>query len=161
MAPFIDTGKIKKVKTLHHRKGIYMYSDNDKKLYIVVNRNLDSALLFNAACHISAGITRQIASPEFDHYPTQLEGVAAHLSRYPVVILQAKNSGQLAKLVSKAQEEGVLCNFFTTTMLSHSAEQQIADTQNAAFEELEFVAVAVYGEAEQLAPLTKRFSVHK
>lgn len=138
-----------------------MYSDNDKKLYIVVNRNLDSALLFNASCHISAGITRQIENPEFDHYPTQSEGISAHLSHYPVVILQAKNSGQLAKLVTKAKEEGVLCNFFTTTMLSHSAEQQIADTQNAPFDNLEFVAAAVYGDTEQLLPLTKRFSVHK
>ena len=40
---------------------------------------------------------------------------------------------------------------FTTTMLSHSAEQQIADTANTPYEQLDFVAVALYGDAEQLA----------
>ena len=52
------------------------------------------------------------------------------MSHYPIVILQAKNSSQLSNLILKCKEEGVLSNFFTTTMLSHSAEQQIADTAN-------------------------------
>lgn len=74
---------------------------------------------------------------------------------------RTKNSSQLSNLILKCKEEGVLSNFFTTTMLSHSAEQQIADTANTPYEQLDFVAVALYGDAEQLKPLTKKFSVYR
>jgi hypothetical protein len=46
-------------------------------------------------------------------------------------------------------------------MLPHSAEQQIAGTANTEYEKLEFVAVALYGDTEQLKPLTKKFSVYR
>lgn len=107
-----------------------MYSDNEKKFYIILNRNHEPATLFNASCHLTAGITDLIEQREFHHYPSSLDGVSANMSHYPIVILQAKNSSQLSNLILKCKEEGVLSNFFTTTMLSHSAEQQIADTAN-------------------------------
>lgn len=34
-----------------------MYSDNEKKFYIILNRNHEPATLFNASCHLTAGIT--------------------------------------------------------------------------------------------------------
>lgn len=86
--------------------------------------------MFNASCHLTAGITDLIEQREFHHYPSSLDGVSANMSHYPIVILQAKNSSLLSNLILKCKEEGVLSNFFTTTMLSHSAEQQIADTAN-------------------------------
>ncbi|HAT5049686.1 TPA: DUF2000 domain-containing protein, partial [Serratia marcescens] len=114
-----------------------------------------------ASCHLTAGITDLIEQRQFHHYPSSLDGVSANMSHYPMVILQAKNSSQLSNLILKCKEEGVLSNFFTTTMLSHSAEQQIADTANTPYEQLDFVAVALYGDAEQLKPLTKKFSVYR
>lgn len=138
-----------------------MYSDNEKKFYIILNRNHEPATLFNASCHLTAGITDLIEQREFHHYPSSLDGVSANMSHYPIVILQAKNSSQLSNLILKCKEEGVLSNFFTTTMLSHSAEQQIAGTANTPYEQLDFVAVALYGDTEQLKPLTKKFSVYR
>ncbi|MGQ1888142.1 DUF2000 family protein [Serratia marcescens] len=138
-----------------------MYSDNEKKFYIILNRNHEPATLFNASCHLTAGITDLIEQREFHHYSSSLDGVSANMSHYPIVILQAKNSSQLSNLILKCKEEGVLSNFFTTTMLSHSAEQQIADTANTPYEQLDFVAVALYGDTEQLKPLTKKFSVYR
>ncbi|ENG6110628.1 DUF2000 family protein, partial [Serratia liquefaciens] len=41
------------------------------------------------------------------------------------------------------------------------AEQQIADTANTEYDKLEFVGVALYGDSEQLKPLTKKFSVYR
>ncbi|CAI0981072.1 DUF2000 family protein [Serratia entomophila] len=138
-----------------------MYSDNEKKFYIILNRNHETATLFNAACHLTAGITDLIEQREFHHYPSSIDGISANMSHYPVVILQAKNSSQLSSLILKCREERVLFNFFTTTMLSYSAEQQIADTANSEYDQLDFVAVALYGETEQLKPLTKKFSVYR
>ena len=61
------------------------------------------------------------------------------MNHYPVVVLQSKNSSQLATTLEKCGAEGVLYNFFTTTMLSHSSEQQIKDTRETPFAELDFV----------------------
>ncbi|MDN0087252.1 DUF2000 family protein [Yersinia nurmii] len=138
-----------------------MYNDNEKKFYVILNRTCETPTLLNAACHLTAGITDLIDEREFHHYPSAIEGISANMSHYPMVILQAKNSSQLSNLILKCQEQGVLYNFFTTTMLSHSAEQQISDTANTNFEKLDFVAVALYGDAEMLKPLTKKFSVYR
>lgn len=54
-----------------------------------------------------------------------------------------------------------MLNFFTTTMLGKSSEAQIQATKAASLEELEFVAIALYGDAETIAPVTKKFSVFR
>ncbi len=36
-----------------------MFEDNEKKLYIIVNRMLDPTLFLNATAHLAAGIMRK------------------------------------------------------------------------------------------------------
>ena len=138
-----------------------MFEDNQKKLYIIVNRTMDPALLMNATGHLAAGIMQKAEEKVFQDYPNETSGLSAHLSHYPMVILQAKNSNQLSNAVLKCREAGLLYNFFTTTMLGQSTEQQIQATKEAAFEALEFIAIAIYGDTEKMAPVTKKFSVFK
>ncbi len=138
-----------------------MFEDNQKKLYIIVNRNMDASLLMNATGHLAAGIMQKAADGVFQDYSNDASGLHAYLSHYPVVILQAKNSNQLSTAVQKCKDVGLTYNFFTTTMLGHSTEQQIQDTKAASLEDLEFIAVAVYGDTEALLPVTKKFSVYK
>ncbi|WP_052283433.1 DUF2000 domain-containing protein [Kluyvera genomosp. 1] len=138
-----------------------MFEDNQKKLYIIVNRNMDASLLMNATGHLSGGIMQKAQDSLFQDYPNDDSGLSAYLSHYPVVILQAKNSSQLCTALQKCQEANLTYNFFTTTMLGQSTEQQIEDTRNTPLELLEFVAIAVYGDTEALKPITKKFSVYK
>lgn len=138
-----------------------MFQDNQKKLYVIVNRNVDAAVQMNAVGHLSAGIMQKAEERLFHSYPNQDSGLSAFLSHYPVVILQAKNSNQLAAVAQKCHEQGILYNFFTTTMLGQSTEQQMKATQEALFSSLEFIAVAIYGDAENIAPITRKFSVFK
>ncbi|MCM7514545.1 DUF2000 domain-containing protein [Enterobacter cloacae complex sp. 2022EL-00788] len=138
-----------------------MFEDNQKKLYIIVNRTQDPALLLNATAHLAAGIMRKADDVLFHDYPNDESHLNAYLSHYPVVILQAKNSNQLKTAALKCQEAGIMLNFFTTTMLGKSSEAQIQATKAASLEELEFVAIALYGDAETIAPITKKFSVFR
>ncbi len=138
-----------------------MYEDNEKKLYVILNRNHEVSMLMNAACHLSSGITVCAEGNVFDEYKNASGGLKANLSHYPVVVLQAKNSSQLATATQKANEAGVTYNFFTSTMLSHSAEQQISDTLNTELDKLDFIAIALFGDSEALKPITKKFSVYK
>lgn len=138
-----------------------MYEDNEKKLYVILNRNHEVSTLMNAACHLSPGITVCAEGNVFDEYQNASSGLKANLSHYPVVVLQAKNSSQLATATQKANEAGITYNFFTSTMLSHSAEQQISDTLNTELDKLDFIAIALFGDSEALKPITKKFSVYK
>lgn len=138
-----------------------MYEDNEKKLYVILNRNYEVSTLMNAACHLSSGITVRAEGNVFDEYKNASSGLKANLSHYPVVVLKAKNSSQLATATQKANEAGITYNFFTSTMLSHSAEQQISDTLNTELDKLDFIAIALFGDSEALKPITKKFSVYK
>ncbi|STQ71050.1 DUF2000 domain-containing protein [Hafnia alvei] len=138
-----------------------MYEDNEKKLYVILNRNHEVSMLMNAACHLSSGITVRAEGNVFDEYKNASSGLKANLSHYPVVVLQAKNSSQLTTATQKANEAGITYNFFTSTMLSHSAEQQISDTLNTELDKLDFIAIALFGDSEALKPITKKFSVYK
>lgn len=138
-----------------------MFEDNDKKLYIIVNRNMDTPLLMNATGHLSAGIMQKAEDKLFHDYPNNDSGLTAWLSHYPVVILQAKNSNQLRTALEKCKAANLTYNFFTTTMLGQSTEQQIQETKVAAIDALEFVAIAVYGDTEAVQPITKKFSIYK
>lgn len=66
-----------------------MFEDN-QKLYIVVNRMMEPALLLNATAHLAAGIMRKADDALFHDYSNEESGLQAYLSHYPVVILQAK-----------------------------------------------------------------------
>ncbi|AUX93321.1 DUF2000 domain-containing protein [Mixta gaviniae] len=138
-----------------------MFEDNQKKLYLIVNRTLEPALQMNAVGHLAAGIMQKAEETLFHAYPHQETGMSAFLSHYPVVILQAKNSSQLSTAVRKCHEAGLLYNFFTTTMFGHSSEQQIEATKTAALADLTFVAIAIYGDTEKIAPITRKFSLFK
>ena len=137
-----------------------MFEDNQKKLYIIVNRNLDASLLMNATGHLAAGIMQKAEDGVFQDYTNDASGLQAYLSHYPVVILQAKNNNQLSTAVQKCRDAGLTYNFFTTTMFGQSTEQQIHDTKVAPPDALEFVAIAIYGDTEILKPITKKFSVY-
>lgn len=138
-----------------------MFEDNQKKLYIIVNRNMDASLLINATWHLAGGIMQKAEDKLFQNYPNDESGLSAYLSHYPVVILQAKNSNQLSNALQKCKAANLAYNFFTTTMLGQSTEQQIHDTKIASFDALEFVAIAIYGDTEVLQPITKKFSVYR
>ncbi|MHA1000485.1 DUF2000 family protein [Leclercia pneumoniae] len=138
-----------------------MFEDNQKKLYVIVNRQQDPALLLNATAHVAAGIMRKAEDVLFNDYLNAESGLRASLSHYPVVILQAKNSNQLKTALLKCGEAGIETNFFTTTMLGPSSEIQIRDTQKAALDSLEFVAIALYGDTDTMAFVTKKFSLYK
>ncbi|MHA1048172.1 DUF2000 family protein [Enterobacter hormaechei subsp. steigerwaltii] len=138
-----------------------MFEDNQKKLYIVVNRMMEPALLLNATAHLAAGTMRKADDALFHDYSNEESGLKAYLSHYPVVILQAKNSNQLKTALLKCQEADITYNYFSTTMLGASSEAQIQATKETSLEALEFIAIALYGDTERMLPVTKKFSVFK
>lgn len=137
------------------------YVDNQTKFTAVLNRAGEIGQLLNALGHITAGLAADLGPVETDilSYENPASGITARLSRWPFIVLEARNSAQLAKLALAAREAGLAHNVFVTAMLGSDAESQIRQTRQASAEELEYLAVVLFGEAEVLRALTKKFSI--
>lgn len=83
-----------------------MFEDNQKKIYIVVNRMMEPALLLNATAHLAAGIMRKADDALFHDYSNEESGLQAYLSHYPVVILQAKKQQSAQNSAAKMSGRG-------------------------------------------------------
>jgi Protein of unknown function (DUF2000) len=139
------------------------YENNSKKTTIVINEKINIASLLNAIGHITLGLATQVGSEELNmlEYPFKDDLKSSCISEYPVIILKSTNSSQLAKLRQGLEdlETPMVYNCFTAEMIGESAEGQISANLNA--EQPEFWAIAIFGDAETLKPLTKKFSLYK
>jgi len=138
-----------------------MYLNNDQKFVAVLNRKIDTSRLMNALGHMTAGITSEIGieAPRFLRY-LDADGTAhPGISTYPFIVLRAENSNQIRNLRSRAIEAGLAYTDFVDAMLGSSAEDQLARTKARRESELEYFGILLFGSAEELSPLTKRFSI--
>lgn len=138
-----------------------MYKNNDHKLAVVLNSKIALPRLFNAAVHCVAGLVARLepTALQFEPYFNADEKWEASISRFPNIILKARNGSQLSKLRADASAAGVPINHFVSTMVGMSAEQQLELTRVAKSVDLEFWAVAVFGDAEEVGALTRKFSL--
>lgn len=139
------------------------YLNNQSKFVVVINKKHSLPVVMNSITHISYGISKEIEdSSKILNYENVDLGLNAQISEFPFIILETNNSNQLLKLIQTAKgTDGVKLNFFSTSMLGYSAEDQINATKNASLEDLDFVSVILFGTKEIIEPLTKKYSLIK
>ncbi|MDC5008821.1 DUF2000 domain-containing protein [Acinetobacter baumannii] len=139
------------------------YLNNQSKFVVVINKKHSLPVVMNSITHISYGISKEINdSSKILNYQNNDLGSSAQISEYPFIILETNNSNQLLKLIQTAKDtDGVKLNYFSTSMLGYSAEDQINATRNASLEDLDFVSVILFGTKEIIEPLTKKYSLIK
>jgi hypothetical protein len=140
-----------------------MYADNSSKMIVAVNRQLEPGRVMNAMSHALAGLVANITDKkqiEFLDYPSSA-GWSSLIAKAPIIVLRSDNSGHLERLHKEAIDGGLPVNAFVHTMLGASADEQQQATLIADPASLEYWAVALFGGADQLKPLTKRFSLYK
>jgi hypothetical protein len=140
-----------------------MYTDNQSKFVVVIDRRKPLPQILNALYHVALGLVAEasageIATMEFLRYRTEEGTFSGVISRFPNIILQTDRGGQLRQFYSNCKAQSIRCHGFSTTMLGNSAEAQQTSTANAKFETLEFVLVAAFAPAAQLDPMTRKFS---
>jgi hypothetical protein len=139
-----------------------MYADNQYKWVVVISRKAPIPTLVNAATHLALNLPAQCgdsAAAHFHNYEGSDGNVISSISHWPVIILQAENSNQLRTLRIAAQAAGVPCQAFVDTMLGPSAAEQLRRTQATSDSDLNYLAVALFGDASVLRALTKKFSL--
>jgi hypothetical protein len=139
------------------------YENNGKKFVAVINRRHPLPVILNALAHAAFGMSGK--GPDIGNlldYRNDATDFLAKVDESPFIILEAKNSSQLQFLLSVAMKtSNVSYNVFTTSMIGGSAQAQLAATQAATGEGLDFVAVTLFGPREVVEPLTKRFSLFR
>lgn len=139
-----------------------MYTDNEYKWVAVLNRTTPLPQLLNAMAHLALGMPRQcheVTAGQFHDYQSPDQQLMATISHWPVIVLQAKNTNQLRTLRSAALAVGLTCQAFTDTMLGPSAEAQIQKTKTTPENDVQYVAVFLFGRQEDMQRLTKKFSL--
>ncbi|MDD9855647.1 MAG: DUF2000 family protein [Gammaproteobacteria bacterium] len=136
------------------------YADNQNKFVVIVRRDIAPAQLLNAVAHCCSGLVERVGvQAEFLDYPSLAGKWTARISRWPVIILTAKNANQMARFVNDASERNLAFNCFTNAMLGESAQQQ--QSQVAKDSSLEYWAIAAFGDASILREITRRFSLYR
>ena len=150
--------------TMHRGNLLMRYLQNDKKFVAVLNRRHTVARVLNGLCHATAGLAAKVIDQEeadFLPYVNDADAFQAFISRYPFIVLEAKNGNQLATLRKAAVDNDLPVNVFISAMIGRSAEEQIANTKAAAGDALDYMAVVLFGDAAVVDPLTKKFSLFK
>jgi len=140
-----------------------LYQDNDYKTIAVINPAIGVPQLMNALGHATSGLLSKASASndlQFLKYAFQEDwSNPSHISRYPYIVLKAKNNNQLKTLHQALNEAEIVHNAFTDSMLGSSADEQMASTQNTSMAELTYFVITMFGKAETLAPLTRKFSL--
>ena len=136
------------------------------KFVIVLNEKSPAGKLLSATGQLSMSLYTDATSEQREnmnfvpfHSPTMNRLIT--LSTTSFVVLKGTQN-QLITLYSKTQEQGVLSAIFTSTMSFNGIEEDlIQKTANTDLEQVELYGVGLFGLINELAPLTKKFSVFK
>lgn len=142
-----------------------MYADNQFKFIALLNSKIETPLLMNALGHMTAGLVAKcmnLDDMQFLKYEFEADQTTpSMLSLYPYIVLSAKNNNQLKTLHQSVNEAGILHNVFTDSMLGASAVEQMNNTKRIKTDDLTYFGIALFGAADQLATLTRKFSLFK
>ncbi|WP_186106186.1 DUF2000 family protein [Burkholderia gladioli] len=139
------------------------YENSSRKTILVLNTEFTAPVLMNAMGHVAIGLigARNAGDWNLLDYPSPGFEVESRISEYPVVVLRAKKSPRLEKLVLGLKQAGIAHNVFIDTMLGRTADEQRAATLHAVRGVARIVCVGLFGDEASIRPLIKAFSVYK
>merc|ERR1712034_4478 len=111
--------------------------------------------------HLALAVTELGYSCTRSDHKTADGKVYPKISNEAVIVLKAKNSNQLKKLVETCRTEELKHTVFAETMKYGTWEEQVENTAKKTEAELEFWGVALFGDVESVSAATKKFSLYK
>lgn len=137
------------------------YTDNDRKFACVLNKRIAAPITLNAMAHALAGLVATLPKDvgDFLDYPFRHDAATSIISRFPIIVLEAKNASQLRTAWAAARIEGIFSNAFALSMIGSSADEQRTQTAQSDLDTADLVALAVFGPSDQLDQITRKFSL--
>jgi|SRR5579862_5706474 len=135
--------------------------DFSKKAVIVVNKELEQWQVLNTIAHISAYLGHKLGDG-FDtgeNFTTKDGMNHPRNTQYAIIILRAK-PGQLANLMAKARDSGLLYHGFIREMIETTDDAEITKIlASKNDDEIEYLGVGVFGPKQNVDALTKNYQV--
>jgi hypothetical protein len=132
------------------------------KFVAVLNKKIPVGNLMNALGHMTAGLVAlypDLSELRFNSYFDKDGGEHKSISDNPFIILAADNSNKLRTLRQSLLNSSIKFTDFTSTMTVGTYEEQQERTKNTPEQELEYYGVCMFGNKDELAELTKKFSL--
>lgn len=131
------------------------------KFVVVLNKRFEASELLSATGHVTAGLVGRYGDRNemsFVEYEDAAGGSYEPVSDWPFIVLRGK-AGQIATFRNALEPLGLPAVAYLSTMVSGGSAVQQARTRETDPADLEILALATFGERDQLDPLTKRFSL--
>lgn len=139
-----------------------MDSELENKFVAVLNKKIAVGSLMNALGHMAAGLVggyQNIPEMRFDSYFDKNDGEHKSISDHPFIILSADNSNQIRNLRNELKLANIHFVDFTSTMTVGTYIDQKARTKETPEMDLEYFGICMFGNANAIKNLTKKFSL--
>ncbi len=136
----------------------------ERKITLLVNKELEPWQMANAVAHMSGYFGNNIAKTEFvtaDMFITKDGKPLPRNSQYPIIIKRA-NEKDLHKVLQKAREAHLKHHVFIKEMQDTNIDADIVNTLSSkAEDEVIFFGLGLFGSSEEVDGLTKHFQLWK
>lgn len=141
---------------------------SEKKIVLVINKNLEPGVALNAATHLGLGLhgmlfslqKPDVESINFQNYKDADGNDHAFVSALPLIVLRGK-SGEIRKCRNALQEANLPFVDYTNCMVGGTYTEQIERARSTSESEIEYYAICAIGSKEELDPITRKFSLWK
>ncbi len=130
------------------------------KFVAVLNKKIDPGKAMNALAHMTVGLTSSNSDLDIGviNYEDK-DGGVHKASKFPYIILKAKNSNQIRTLRNNLIEKKIPFASFTNAMTVGGWEEQVKRSKETPEQELEYYGICMLGEKSDIDELTKKFSL--
>lgn len=134
---------------------------DDQRFVAIVQRNRPLTEIVNAIAHLALGLGNHdnTSNASYSTFNNVDVPAVSYLTDHPLIILSAKSSKELYNIHRSVLETSIPCNVFFDNMFSPDVNQQLKEVASTSLEDLNYVAIMLYGGIDELKPFTKKFSL--
>ena len=137
-------------------------SEFNYRIVAVMNKSVDPGKAMNALAHIVLGLGAQLngESVHLVDYRDADGNIYGNISKMPFVILEA-NSNKIRNLREQANANHIQQVSFTDAMTVGTWQEQLSRSEQTKADDLVFYGIVLFGDAQKVTELTKKFSLWK
>ena len=135
----------------------------ENKLIVIIKDGLEIGKAMNALSFAMLGFGANVVEKEeikLNKYEDAEGNVHKNISEMPIIVLRA-GSNKIRTIKEKAKEIGLKFVDFVDTMSIGTYEEEYKLTKTKKDQELEYWALVLFGDSEQLNELTGKLSLYK
>lgn len=133
------------------------------KFISIISKKVPVGNAINIASHMMAGLIAKaqaslledMAFINYGHAPNE-----HHASKWPHIILKAKNSNQITKFLEVAQENKIHYVTFVDTMLEGGWQEQQSKTIETPNSETQYLGISLFIQDFDINSMTKKLSLY-